>query len=133
MAGKKVIIRTLDIGADKQAGYFGLDKEENPALGYRTIRICLTRKEIFKAQLRASVFGTVSIMFPMIISVREVRYAKEVLEECKAELKERGADQTLTETYRFQDNISTAFNNVSSHTSWYPPASILCQKIKLRF
>ncbi len=221
MAGKKVIIRTLDIGVDKQAGYFGLDKEENPALGYRTIRICLTRKEIFKAQFRASVFGTVSIMFPMIISVREVRYAKEVLEECKAELKERGvamgeveigimietpaavmvadelaeevdffslgtndltqytlaidrqnpkldnfydahhhavlrmirhtveaghrhgcwvgicgelgADQTLTETYRFQDNISTAFNNVSSHTSWYPPASILCQKIKLRF
>ena len=94
MAGKKVIIRTLDIGADKQAGYFGLDKEENPALGYRAIRICLTRKEIFKTQLRAilraSAFGTVSIMFPMIISVREVRDAKEVLEECKAELKERG-------------------------------------------
>ncbi len=94
MAGKKVIIRTLDIGADKQAGYFGLDKEENPALGYRAIRICLTRKEIFKIQLRAilraSAFGTVSIMFPMIISVREVRDAKEVLEECRAELKERG-------------------------------------------
>lgn len=94
MAGKKVIIRTLDIGADKQAGYFGLDKEENPALGYRAIRICLTRKEIFKTQLRAilraSAFGTVSIMFPMVISVREVRDAKEILEECKAELKERG-------------------------------------------
>lgn len=94
MAGKKVIIRTLDIGADKQAGYFNLDKEENPALGYRAIRICLTRKEIFKTQLRAilraSAFGTVSIMFPMIISVREVRDAKEVLEECKTELKERG-------------------------------------------
>ena len=94
MAGKKVIIRTLDIGADKQATYFGLDKEENPALGYRAIRICLTRKEIFKTQLRAilraSAFGTVSIMFPMVISVREVRDAKEILDECKAELKERG-------------------------------------------
>ena len=94
MAGKKVIIRTLDIGADKQAGYFGLDKEENPALGYRAIRICLTRKEIFKTQLRAilraSAYGTVSIMFPMVISVREVRDAKEILEECRAELKERG-------------------------------------------
>ena len=90
MAGKKVIIRTLDIGADKQAPYFNLGKEENPALGYRAIRICLTRKDIFKQQLRAilraSAFGTVSIMFPMIISVREVRDAKEVLEECKAEL-----------------------------------------------
>ena len=94
MAGKKVIIRTLDIGADKQADYFELDKEENPALGYRAIRICLTRKEIFKTQLRAilraSAFGTVSIMFPMIISVREVRDAKDILEECKAELQERG-------------------------------------------
>ena len=94
MAGKKVIIRTLDIGADKQAEYFELDKEENPALGYRAIRICLTRKEIFKTQLRAilraSAFGTVSVMFPMIISVREVRDAKEIMEECKAELQERG-------------------------------------------
>ena len=94
MAGKKVIIRTLDIGADKQASYFNLDKEENPALGYRAIRICLTRKEIFKTQLRAilraSAYGTVSIMFPMVISVREVRDAKEILEECRAELKERG-------------------------------------------
>ncbi len=94
MAGKKVIIRTLDIGADKQADYFELDKEENPALGYRAIRICLTRKEVFKTQLRAilraSAFGTVSIMFPMIISVREVRDAKEILEECRAELQERG-------------------------------------------
>ncbi len=94
MAGRKVIIRTLDIGADKQASYFELDKEENPALGYRAIRICLTRKEIFKQQLRAilraSAFGTVSIMFPMIISVREVRDAKEILEECKAELKKQG-------------------------------------------
>ncbi len=95
MAGKKVIIRTLDIGADKQAGYFGLDQEENPALGYRAIRICLTRREIFKQQLRAilraSAYGTVSVMFPMIISVREVRDAKEVLEECRSELIAEGA------------------------------------------
>ena len=94
MAGKKVIIRTLDIGADKQVDYFQLDKEENPALGYRAIRICLTRKEVFKTQLRAilraSAFGVVSIMFPMVISVREVRDAKEILEECRVELKERG-------------------------------------------
>ena len=83
MAGKKVIIRTLDIGADKQVEYFNLDKEENLALGYRAIRICLTRKEIFKQQLRAilraSAYGTVAVMFPMIISVREVRDAKELL------------------------------------------------------
>ena len=94
MAGKKVIIRTLDIGADKQASYFNLDKEENPALGYRAIRICLTRRDIFKAQLRAilraSAFGAVSVMFPMIISVREIRDAKDVLEECRGELRERG-------------------------------------------
>lgn len=94
MAGKKVIIRTLDIGADKQAAYFRLDPEENPALGYRAIRICLTRKEVFKQQLRAilraSAYGTVSIMFPMIISVREVRDAKELLEECRREILEQG-------------------------------------------
>ena len=94
MAGKKVIIRTLDVGADKLADYFGLDHEENPALGYRAIRICLTRRDVFKTQLRAilraSAFGTVSIMFPMIISVREVRDAKEILEECRAELKAQG-------------------------------------------
>lgn len=94
MAGKKVIIRTLDIGADKQAAYFRLDPEENPALGYRAIRICLTRKEVFKQQLRAilraSAYGTVSVMFPMIISVREVRDAKELLEECRRELMEQG-------------------------------------------
>ena len=90
MGGKKVIIRTLDIGADKQADYFNLDKEENPALGFRAIRICLTRKEIFKTQLRAilrsSAYGKVSIMFPMIISLREVREAKKILEECRQEL-----------------------------------------------
>ena len=94
MAGKKVVVRTLDIGADKQADYFGLDKEENPALGYRAIRICLTRKGLFKTQLRAilraSAYGTVSIMFPMIISVREVRDAKELLEACRQELLSQG-------------------------------------------
>ena len=94
MAGKRVVVRTLDIGADKQADYFGLDKEENPALGYRAIRICLTRKGLFKTQLRAilraSAYGTVSIMFPMIISVREVRDAKELLEACRQELLSQG-------------------------------------------
>lgn len=90
MAGKKVIIRTLDIGADKQVDYFGLEKEENPAMGYRAIRICLDRKEIFKTQLRAiyraSYYGTISIMFPMIISVQEVKEIKEVIKQVKAEL-----------------------------------------------
>ena len=94
MAGKKVIIRTLDIGADKQVDYFGLDKEENPALGYRAIRICLTRPEIFKTQLRAlyraAVFGNISIMFPMIISVKEVQKIKEIIAEVKDELKSEG-------------------------------------------
>lgn len=93
MGGKKVIIRTLDIGADKQVEYFRLDREENPAMGYRAIRICLTRREVFKTQLRAilraSAFGTVAIMFPMIISLQEVRDAKELLEECRAELREQ--------------------------------------------
>ena len=92
MAGKKVIIRTLDIGADKQVDYFGLDKEENPALGYRAIRICLTRPEIFKTQLRAlyraSAYGQIAIMFPMIISVKEVKQIKVIIEEVKAELRE---------------------------------------------
>lgn len=94
MAGKKVIIRTLDIGADKQVDYFGLDKEENPALGYRAIRICLTRKEIFKTQLRAlyraAMFGNISIMFPMIISVAEVHEIKAIIAEVKEELKSEG-------------------------------------------
>ena len=96
MAGKKVIIRTLDIGADKQADYFGLPKEDNPALGYRAIRICLTQRDIFKTQLRAilraSTFGNVSIMFPMIISLREVIDAKAILEECRQELIAEGID-----------------------------------------
>lgn len=91
MAGKKVIIRTLDIGADKKVDYFELEPEENPALGYRAIRICLTREEVFRTQLRAllraSAFGNISIMFPMIISVKEVRRIKEILAEVKAELK----------------------------------------------
>lgn len=96
MAGKKVIIRTLDIGADKQVGYFGLKKEENPALGYRAIRICLTRPEIFKTQLRAlyraSVYGNLGIMFPMITSVKEVERIKEICEEAKAELRSDGIE-----------------------------------------
>ena len=95
MAGKKVIIRTLDIGADKQVDYFKLDKEDNPALGYRAIRICLTRPEIFTTQLRAlyraSAYGQISIMFPMIISVAEVKKIKEIVEEVKAELRTEGA------------------------------------------
>lgn len=94
MAGKKAIIRTLDIGADKQVDYFELDKEENPALGYRAIRICLTRQEVFKTQLRAllraSAYGNISIMFPMIIAVDEVRKIKQILKEVKDELREQG-------------------------------------------
>jgi phosphotransferase system enzyme I (PtsI) len=94
MAGKKVIIRTLDIGADKQVDYFNMDKEENPAMGYRAIRICLDRKEIFKTQLRAiyraSYYGTISIMFPMIISLSEVKQIKEIIAEVKKELTEEG-------------------------------------------
>ena len=96
MGGKKVIIRTLDIGADKQADYFNLPKEENPALGYRAIRICLMQHDIFKAQiraiLRAAAYGKVSIMFPMIISVSEVKQAKAILEECRKELLAEGKE-----------------------------------------
>ena len=94
MAGKKVVIRTLDIGADKQVEYFGLDHEENPAMGLRAIRICLTRPEIFKTQLRAllraSAYGNLAIMYPMIISVDEVRRIKAIVEETKQEMKEAG-------------------------------------------
>ncbi|MBQ9427989.1 MAG: phosphoenolpyruvate--protein phosphotransferase [Clostridia bacterium] len=94
MEGKKVIIRTLDIGADKQIGYFNLEKEENPALGFRAIRICLTRREIFKTQLRAlyraSVFGDLGIMFPMITSVSEVEQCRKACEEVKSELLSEG-------------------------------------------
>jgi phosphotransferase system enzyme I (PtsI) len=94
MAGKKVIIRTLDIGADKQADYFHLAKEDNPAMGYRAIRICLTQPEIFKTQLRAifraSAYGNISIMYPMIISLAEVRRIKEIVAEVKLELDRDG-------------------------------------------
>lgn len=94
MAGKTVIIRTLDIGADKQVDYFEMDKEENPAMGYRAIRICLDRIDLFKTQLRAlfraSAFGKVAIMYPMIISVSEVLQIKKIVEEVKAELRDAG-------------------------------------------
>ena len=94
MAGKKVIIRTLDIGADKQIDYFGLEKEENPALGYRAVRICLDRCDIFRTQFRAlyraSAFGTLSIMIPMIISVKEVLQVKQIIHEIKEQLDAEG-------------------------------------------
>jgi phosphoenolpyruvate-protein phosphotransferase len=96
MEGKKVIIRTLDIGADKQVDYFKLPKEENPAMGYRAIRICLDRIDVFKTQLRAiyraSAYGTAAIMFPMIISVKEILRIKEIVEEVKAELTAAGIE-----------------------------------------
>lgn len=96
MAGKKVVIRTLDIGADKQVDYFNMEHEENPAMGYRAIRICLDRVEIFKTQLRAlyraSAFGTISIMFPMIISVKEVQEIKKICAEVRAELDTSGIE-----------------------------------------
>ncbi len=94
MGKKRAIIRTLDIGADKQCAYFGMEKEENPALGCRAIRLCLTRTEIFKTQLRAllraSAYGRLAIMYPMITSVKEVRRIREIVEEVKAELGARG-------------------------------------------
>lgn len=90
MQGKRLVIRTLDVGADKQIPYFELPKEENPALGFRAVRICLAREAVFKTQLRAilraSAFGTVSIMIPMIVSAEEIRDCRRLLEECKAEL-----------------------------------------------
>lgn len=94
MGGKQVVIRTLDIGADKQAEYFNMEKEENPAMGYRAIRICLDRREIFITQLRAlfraSSFGNIAIMFPMIISVKEVDEIKSIVENVKKELQAQG-------------------------------------------
>ena len=94
MAGRTVIIRTLDIGADKQVDYFQMDKEENPAMGYRGIRICLDRTEIFKTQiralLRASAYGNIAVMYPMIISVKEVRQIKAIVEEVRSELAGKG-------------------------------------------
>ena len=94
LEGRKLIIRTLDIGADKKVGYFQLPEEENPALGFRAIRICLKRPEIFLTQLRAilraSAYGEVAVMFPMIISVEEVKAARALLEEAKAGLRAEG-------------------------------------------
>lgn len=103
MAGKKVIIRTMDIGADKQADYFNLMHEDNPALGYRAIRICLTQTDIFKTQLRAlyraAMFGNISIMYPMITSVEEVIKIKEIVSEVKEELTAQGIP--------FKDDVET--------------------------
>ncbi len=94
MAGKRVIIRTLDIGADKQCGYFDMEQEENPALGVRAIRICLTRPDVFKTQLRAlfraSAFGNIAVMYPMITSIGEIRRIKGIVSEVKAELDAQG-------------------------------------------
>lgn len=96
MAGKPVIIRTLDIGADKQCNYFNMDKEDNPALGMRAIRICLTRTEIFKTQLRAlyraSAYGNINIMYPMIANMWEIDRIKEIEKEVRDELKQQGID-----------------------------------------
>ena len=96
MAGKPVIIRTLDIGADKQCDYFNMDKEDNPALGMRAIRICLTRTEIFKTQLRAlyraSAYGNINIMYPMIANMWEIDRIKEIEKEVRDELKQQGID-----------------------------------------
>ncbi len=101
MASKKVIIRTLDIGADKQVDYFNLGKEDNPALGYRAIRICLKQPDIFKTQLRAllraAVFGNLSIMYPMIISTDEVKQIYAIVEEVKKELEEQGVPYKVPE------------------------------------
>ncbi len=94
MKGKRVVIRTMDIGADKQADYFGIGKEANPAMGYRAIRICLDRRELFKTQLRAiyraGIYGAVAVMFPMIISMTEIRQIKAIIAEVKAELEREG-------------------------------------------
>ncbi len=96
MEGKQVVIRTLDIGGDKTLPYLPLPQEMNPFLGYRAIRLCLDKKEIFKVQLRAllraSVFGKLCVMFPMISGIQEFRQAKEVVEECKAELRAEGKE-----------------------------------------
>lgn len=101
MAEKKVIIRTLDIGADKQADYFQLGKEENPAMGYRAIRICLKQPEIFKTQLRAlcraAIFGNLSIMYPMITAVEEVMQIKEIVEEVQSELEQENIPYRIPE------------------------------------
>lgn len=101
MAGRKVIIRTLDIGADKKADYFNLDKEGNPAMGYRAIRICLTQPEIFKTQLRAilraAYYGNISVMYPMIISAKEIEKIKSMVEDVRQELEEQGIQYKVPE------------------------------------
>ena len=101
MAGNKVIIRTLDIGADKQVDYFNLGKEENPAMGYRAIRICLKQPDIFKTQLRAlfraAVYGNLSVMYPMITSVEEIHQIYAIVEEVKRELEEQGIQYRIPE------------------------------------
>ena len=117
MAGKKVIIRTLDIGADKQIDYFGLDHEDNPALGYRAVRICLSQPEIFRTQLRAllraSAFGNISIMVPMIASVWEVQKVKEMMEGLKAELSAEGLPFKDVEIFE-SDLDMTKFMNMAA-------------------
>lgn len=118
LAGKKVIIRTLDIGADKQADYLQLDKEDNPALGYRAIRICLTRPEIFKTQLRAlfraSAYGKVAIMYPMITSLKEVKKIKEIVSLVKAELTAEGVpfDQNVEEGIMIETPAAAMISDV---------------------
>ena len=118
LAGKKVIIRTLDIGADKQADYLKLDKEDNPALGYRAIRICLTRPEIFKTQLRAlfraSAYGKVAIMYPMITSLKEVKKIKEIVSLVKAELTAEGVpfDQNVEEGIMIETPAAAMISDV---------------------
>lgn len=101
MAGKKVIIRTLDIGADKQADYFKLGKEDNPAMGYRAIRICLKQPDIFKTQLRAllraSVYGNLSVMYPMITDVCEVEQIYKIVDEAVQELETKGIPYKIPE------------------------------------
>ena len=101
MAGKKVIIRTLDIGADKQVDYFNLGQEDNPAMGYRAIRICLKQPDIFKTQLRAllraAVYGNLSVMYPMITSTEEVEQIFAIVEEVRAELDAAGIPYKMPE------------------------------------
>ena len=108
-SGKRVVIRTVDIGADKQAEYFGLEREENPAMGLRAIRLCLSRKELFKTQIRAlyraSAYGKIAVMFPMIISVNEVRMIKEILAEVREEL--RGKNIPFNESMEIGIMIET--------------------------
>lgn len=112
MEGKQVVIRTLDIGGDKTLPYLPLPEEMNPFLGYRAIRLCLDRKEIFKVQLRAllraSIYGNLCVMFPMISGLEEFLQAKEVVEECKAELKAEGKEYSQTIQFGIMVEIPAA-------------------------